>query len=366
MTPGFRQLCLLVLKLIILTLFLAPLIDSAMAIDEMFEEYNSLQGLAMGNALTADASGYASVYYNPAGLAKASNKEWEIIPIAFDGTLSLGGISRVAGSKSFGLCKLLGDLQSHPGQYAYARGNFMPAVSMRGFSASFLFDTEYAARSDGTSADVTSTQDIGPRVGFGSSFAGNLLKVGVAGKAILRDQLKGTFAHSALGSPDALDALSREGIGFGADLGMILTLPNRLLPTLGVAWRDMFNTHFVATNVLNHRASAAPDPVGQSINAATSVHPALGGRWKGTVSLEFKHIERTDLSIRKRFHVGFQADNDGSFYLWAGLNQMYLTAGMGLRVRGGNLEIGTYSQDVGGPGEFAEDRRFMMRYTVGF
>lgn len=366
MSPGFRSVCWLLLKIIILVIFLAPFIDSAMAVNEVFEQYNSVQGLSMGNAYTADAAGYSSLYYNPAGLAKASKKDWEIIPIAFDGIGNGQAVTSAIATGSLGLVRLLQNLQSHPGQYMYLRGNAMSAVSMRGFGASFLADTEYAAQSDGTNVDVHAVQDFGPRVGGAINLAGNVLKIGFAAKALLREELNGVYAQSALATPSAMNALMKEGIGLGADMGILLTLPNKFLPTLGVTWQDMFNTNFWGTKILDGQASGAPDPIMQAVNAAVSVHPILSNRWKSTFALELMHIERTDLCIRKRFHVGAQLENNAGFFLWTGLNQMYFTAGMGLRLTGGSIEIGSYAQEIGLPGSFVEDRRYMLRWTINF
>jgi hypothetical protein len=65
-------------------------------------------------------------------------------------------------------------------------------------------------------------------------------------------------------------------------------------------------------------------------------------------------------------HFGLELHNQKSLLFWAGLNQMYFTAGVGLRVKGGNLEIGTYAKEIGTSDGPIEDRRGFFRYTISF
>ena len=69
---------------------------------------------------------------------------------------------------------------------------------------------------------------------------------------------------------------------------------------------------------------------------------------------------------QKKFHAGLQLDDERQWYYWLGLNQMYLTLGIGYRVDGGNLEIGSYAADVGAGTDRVSDRRFFFRYTISY
>jgi len=363
----WRSFVLLAFKLFILSLFLSPFFDSAMALDELFEIYSSPQGLLMGNAMTSDAQGHVSNYYNPAGLAKASKREWEIIPVALEATHGIKSLGYSASAQSLGIHQVAREMKKHPGDYYYNRVNFLPAVSKRGFGIALLGSYQNAGRSDGTNFDAFSTVDLGGSVGTAANLAGNLLKFGFAAKVLLRNQLNGTFDHSTIDTEESVKEKMKEGLGAGADFGLLFTFPNKYLPTFALVWRDILNTQFFsASHTLNRFADGKPDPIQQSINAAFSIHPYFSRRWKGTFALEFKHFERTDLSLRKRFHLGFQLADEKSLFFWAGLNQLYWTAGLGLRLRGGNLELGTYGVDVGQGNQNSEDRRIVLRYTIGF
>ena len=339
----------------------------ALSLDEYFNLYDSPQGLAMGNAFTADAEGHAANYYNPAGLAKANKRRTETILFAFDGIPSFSGLSTAVEARTFGMYHLLDEVQSNPTRYHYNRFNVLPGYSRRGFAAAILGTYEFAARSDGNDVDINSHVDVIPTIGFGTNLAGNVLKLGVTLKAVMRNELKGVYAHSQISGGEAQIAPQMaEGLGFGGDIGMMMTLPNRYLPTLGVVWKDVLNTRFSHSNILNKRASGTPSPIEQSVNAAFSIHPIIGRGLRGTISVEVKHIEQTEVALRKRLHLGFELAGYRSLFFWGGLNQLYLTAGVGLRVPGGNLEVGTYSQEVGEGDAYEESRRLFFRYTLSF
>jgi hypothetical protein len=85
-----------------------------------------------------------------------------------------------------------------------------------------------------------------------------------------------------------------------------------------------------------------------------------------TVAFEFKNIELIDTIWQKRIHAGIQIENDRNLYFWLGANQLYPTFGLGWRVKGGDLEVGSYAQDIGAGETRKADRRVFLRYTIDF
>ncbi len=339
------------------------------ALDELFAVYNAPQALAMGNAMVADASGYLSNYYNPAGLAKMPKNRMELNAIALESAANFAALGQMVSLRKIDVAAFLGDLQTSPGTYSYLRYTALPSIALRGFSLSVLANHETAALSDGGNVDVKSHTDMGLTVGFARNMAGNLVKLGVAGKFLIRDELKGEFAHGILATEDDVAANSREGIGFGIDVGLMVTLPMKYLPSLGVVARDVLNTSFTSSNILNSQATGTPDSIARSFDVGFSINPRFSRIWQTRLSVDLKHLERTDLPFTKRLHVGlqlFSLERKRKFYIWLGLNQLYPCGGVGLNLPGGNLELVTYAQDKA-PGALAEaDRRIMLRYTVGF
>lgn len=368
MSSNLQQYFWFLFRLYVISLILGPFVQKARALGEYFELYRAPQAVLMGDALTADVSGYASNYYNPAGLSNFTKRTKEVTLLDLEGSLGFAAIQKCGEAMTFGTYRLFGKMKQSPGSYNYFNFSSVPGFAIRGFSFSLLGVYEYAAESDGTNIDIQSRQDVGATVGFSRALAGNLLKVGVVGKAIIRNQIQGVYAHSLIESLDdsTIPTLYKEGLGFGADIGMTLTIPNKTLPTLGLVWKDILGTHFSSGNIINKKASGAPNAIEQTFNAAFSIHPYFTRRFKGTIAVEWKHIEETSMAWKKHLKLGLQLEDDRSLYFWFGLNQLYPTLGLGLRVKGGNLEAGTYAEDVGTGSESKADRRFVFRYTIGF
>lgn len=362
-----KSIILLIFKLLIVGLFLGPFLRPAHALDELFNLYDSPQGLAMGNAFTADATGYAANYYNPAGLAKGTLSRWEVTIVAADGMMALGGLGTFIGAQSFATHRIHNELAQNGGGYYYSRANLMASIQKKGFGFALLGYSELAERSNGETLDIRWTKDLAPTFGFAQNFAGNLIKLGITGKAIFRKQIEGVYNHAELATEAALDTIYKDGLGLGFDAGLLITLPNKFLPSFGFVVKDVLNTTFNGpSRVWDANDNGRPSPIFRSYNAAFSVHPHFAYNIQATVAAEFKHIERTDLPWQKRFHFGVQMDLARTWFFWTGLNQMYVTGGLGLRLKGGNFEMGTYAVDIG-PGTARDhSRRMFMRYTIGF
>jgi len=339
-----------------------------MALNENLRLYNAPEALAMGNAFAADVQGYISDFYNPAALAKSRKRRWEVTPIDVEGIPSLGSIALNLAAHSMGINRLASTMGRNPGKYNYFSFSGVPGFSTRGFGAAFLGTYQYAGVSDGTNLDVDASETFGTSMGIASNFFGNAVKFGVAGKLLLRNQLKGNFAISSLSGDTAVSSLMKEGWAYGADVGMLVTVPAKYLPAIGVVWRDALGTKFHASHVLNSHASGAPDTIPQAFDIAASLHPILSREWRATIALELSDCStiNTAQPLLRHTHFGLKFESEKSFYLWLGANQLYPGGGMGLRVKGGALEVGTYAEDVGMPGTDQSDRRVFFRYTIGF
>ncbi len=355
------------LTAIVLCLAATVSIERAWALSELFELYTPPQAAGMGMALAADATGYLANYYNPAGLAKTPRQRTELNLVDVEGNFGTSGVAALIDAKSFGRNNLFGAMASHPNSYTYFSFSSVPSISVRNFSLSILSNYRYAAQSDGSNIDIDSVADLGPVVGFSSNFFGNILKVGVSEKALIRNQLKGNYPLSAFPNEDATNSLASEGFGFSTTIGMLLTLPNKWLPAFGLVWKDALNTHFTAAHIFNSKATGAPADIAQSVDMAFSVHPFLAKKFWGTFAVQVRHLEANDIPLTKRISFGIQLESEKSMYYWFGLNALMDPCfGVALRLPGGNLELSTYAEDVGAGSVRQADRRVMFRYTIGF
>lgn len=338
------------------------------ALNEVLETYNAVQGLAMGNAFTADAVGVNALFYNPAGLARAENKGWSITPVALDTAFSTGYLATAGATRNVWFDRMLQTINTAPGNYNYLRGNLIPSATRRNFGIALLGTYEFAALSNGTTVDMNFRKDLGVVLGASTNLFSNMIKVGLSVKAINRAEMAGVFDPNSLTYPDPTAAHLVEGIGVGADLGVIFTLPATYLPTLAFAWKDaVIGMPFIPMKLF-HGTTATGVPIAgtQSFNLGASIHPVIWKGARGTLSVELRRLERTDLDLFRKLHIGFQFVAQKRLYLWAGMSQMYPTGGVGLRMKGGDFELGSYAVDVGDVTTAISDRRFMMRYTIGF
>jgi hypothetical protein len=270
-------------------------------------------------------------------------------------------------SKSAGIFNTVRELQKNPNLYHYSRLNFVPTYTRRYFGVAAIGSVTQAAVSDGTNVDLRYSQDVGVAVGGAVPLAGNVIKVGTSLKGLIRNQIQGVFAHTSFQNEQSIRSQMQEGWGVGADIGVQITLPFRYLPTFAFVWQDIFGTHFRPIRILNSLAAQGkPASIAQTANVAFSLEPTLERGVKFLITAEFRHIERTDIPLMQRLHFGAQFEAFRNFYIWLGANQMYPTGGIGTRMPGGNLEFGTYAQDVAPGAGNAADRRILMRYTIGF
>jgi len=335
---------------------------------EIWDAYSSVSCLAKGNACTASVSGFASHFYNPAAVGNLTKKQWEGHLVVAEGHSNSQALHNFWETKSIGPYQLLNRTQNSPGKYHFESLSTFPSLTFRNFSFGILGSSNISALSDGSQLQMDSRQDVIPTLAFSRHFAGNLLRLGVSVKGILRSQLKGSFSHSSLSSmsENQFGQLVSEGFGGSVDLGLLLTLPNRFLPTLGLSWMNAMDTSFSPTQLFYPQANSAPEKIPQSYHLGLSVAPKLGRNSQLNLAADFRHIELTHLPFRKKLHLGLELRKSTGWYFWGGLNQMYLTGGVGLRLPGGHIEIGSYSKEIGEGEALVEDRRYFLRYTMSF
>jgi len=324
--------------------------------------------LAQGNACTSSISGFASHFYNPAGLGRLKRKETEwhlVVGETHVGSHTIGALQTI---RTYEFSKLLRQFENQSGQYQFLNLSSFPSVTFRNFSFGILGSYQLAALPSSSTVDIDSRQDLIPTLGFSRHFAGNLLRLGISGKLIYRNQMKGVFSFSEINSTpiDQWGTKHREGMGLGIDSGLLLTFPHRFLPTLGFSWLNMFNTHFEGSKIVNLQSSGTPDSIPQAFHVGLSLSPILTKGWKYTFSVDYQNLELHQVSWKKRLHLGLQLENEKTLFFWAGLNQLYLTGGIGLRLKGGHLEVGTYAKEVGSEENSQQDRRYFGRFTVSF
>ena len=340
----------------------------AFSLNEILSPYSSSACLAQGNACTSTVSGFASHFYNPAGLARFKRKDLELHLGVAETQFNSHSAAIIDEKKSVGLSTLIPSFELQAGNYQFFNLSSFPSITLRNFSFGILVNYQVAALPSASTLDLDARQDLIPTLTFSRHFAGNLLRLGASAKAYYRNQMKGVFNFSQLNSvgPDDWGSLHQEGVGVGLDSGLLLTFPHKFLPTLGFSWNNMFDTKFEDSKILNLKSAGKPETIPQSYHLGVSISPQLGNGWKYKISADYRHLEMHHLNWREHFHLGLEFEKDRTLFIWAGLNQMYPTGGLGLRLKGGHLEVGTYAREIGSEDLLQGDRRYFFRFTVSF
>lgn len=347
-------------------LILCLLPAQSFGLGEVFETFNDTASLAMGGVNTATTEGILSNFYNPAALGKLRSSKNQINLFDLQGMGGQGFWGPFLSARTPSIPQMLDALQSSPNRYSYARLNALLSWATRGLSFGLWGSYEFAGESDGTTADIRALYDVGLTVGFARNFAGNIVKIGVSGKAIVRNAIIGQYAHADIAGESNINANTREGYAFGGNVGVLIRLPYHSIPTIGVVWKDPFNTYFTGSQFINSSSPGAPSPIQQSVNAGFAFHPRFTADAKAKISFELKQIQNPDVDFRKKWHVGMEIALWETHYTWVGLHQYNLSGGVGIHLPGGHFELGTYAENVGLGQLIANDRRYFFRYTVSF
>jgi len=337
--------------------------------------YQAGRSLAMGDAYTAVGTGWEAVYYNPAGLAKRNKPSIKFMDL--ETTVSKSFLSLFSGSytKFLNMQQLLADVQSNPNTPYTIGMSLLPQFMVRNFSFGLLFRGQAEATYSDTTTDTNmySFADLGLYTHYAVALGGGVVKLGVGTKIINRAELDKTYTAAQISSGGLqFSSEWQEGWAFGADAGLLITLPVRGLPTLGLTIQDIGHTDFVDKRLIFTGDSApqgAPQKINQKVNAgfSTIVKHARGIR--SVVAVDVKDLTALNTSnYLDRLHLGWEMAVNRRLFLRAGVNQgRYWTGGLGISLGGLSLEFASYGENIADEGAARQaDRKYVGRYVLAF
>ncbi|MBX3032523.1 MAG: hypothetical protein KF865_01265 [Bdellovibrionaceae bacterium] len=341
---------------------------------ERREFYNGIRALGMGGASVAAVNDETALYLNPAALGRLRDIYGTILDPELDISKNLPDMSRVKGfSQPFTIDSVLPSVMANTNTYYHANMQISPSFVARNFGIGLLGKYTLDAVSTGAStADVFYRDDLAFFLAYNLRLFDGRIKIGFSGKLISRIEMD----EPALDTTQALDlpslaraGLVKEGVGAGADVGVLLTAPWVWLPTLGVVMRDVGGTPFdKASGIRNKDATQRPDPVKQDLDVGISVSPIHSNNLRSMWTLEYSGLltaaDETDKA--KLVHFGTEFNFGDVFFLRAGYNQRYWTAGFELASERFQFQLATYGEEVGTPAAPAEDRRYVGKFSFRF
>lgn len=351
---------------------LSAAVDAAAA--ERREFYNGIRGLGMGDTAVAVVNDETALALNPAALGRLRDFYGTVVDPELDFSWKITDYHRAdAFSQPFDLVDVMPTMQTNEGSYYHARFQMMPSFVAPNFGIGILMkktlDLEVTTP---TTSNVFLQDDMALLLGYNLRLWGGRIKIGFTGKLISRIELNETDLDptQSLDLPSLATAgFLTEGVGVGTDVGLMLTAPWVLLPTLGFVVRDMGGTRFDSmSGVRNKDATVRPDEQPQDLDVGFSVSPIHAKNQRSVWTIEYRGVltagDETDKA--KLLHAGLEYNFGDVIFLRAGYNQRYWTAGAELASEKFQFQLATYGEEIGDETAPREDRRYAFKFAFRF
>jgi hypothetical protein len=252
-------------------------------------------------------------------------------------------------------------------EHYHAKCQVFPSFVLRNFGIGFHYSKVLDAKMNtaGTVMDTYFKDDMAIHLGVSLKFFDGRFKIGAMGKVISRIEISGALDPT---QSLAVEQVGSEGVGFGGDIGIIMTAPVVLLPTLSIVGRDIGGTSFSGGSGVRATTSTRPTTVSQDYDLGLAIFPIHGNRTRSTFTVEVQKLlemgTATDKSLY--YHVGYEFNYGDVLFFRAGMNQKYWTGGIELASERTQIQIASYGEEVGAVGAPIEDRRYTVKFAFRF
>ncbi|MES3039030.1 MAG: hypothetical protein V4736_14075 [Bdellovibrionota bacterium] len=341
---------------------------------EQREFYSSARSLAMGNANVAVANDETALLINPAGLGRLRDFYGTILDPEIE--LNSNGMDMYrtkAFTSPWDLENVAPSLVQSPDKNYHFRGQLFPSLVTKNFGIGIIAKRNLDAVYNSTTAkiDVNYQDDMALVLGYNLRLFEGRIKIGAAAKVINRIELiksdldpNGALDMSTL----ATQGFATSGTGLSTDVGIMLAAPWDYIPTLGAVIHDLGGTSFEMTGASRMDTVGKPTVVAQDADVGLAIHPIHTNKIRSSWTVEHKHVltAATQTDKMKLYHFGVEFNFSDIFYLRAGYNQRYYTAGLELASEKFQLQFTTYGEEVGDETSPVEDRRYAAKFTFRF
>lgn len=390
---------------VIFTLLLTLFFNSAYAESDsegvhtrIHHPYQSIRAMGMGNAFVAVTDDYSALFYNPAALGLRDDGEINL-SLGLGAGLGFAEIQKdllgvkIEGTEAEKFAQYQDILAKFYGKPFQLRLSLLEAVWVRPgwgvgiLPAEFTFEGKFHNQV-GPALNVRSYLDSTVAYGYGDKWRGlpwGKWHWGVTGKFVNRGYVNKQVSALDLAADSKVLKTSdaRDGYTVDADLGLLFTpfIPadgilsafNLAKPTFGLVVRNIAETGFKQSfKLLNKDQDSVvpPEKLYRVIDVGAKFeYPQLwifGGRG----AIDFKDLMHPDISFKKSLNLGFEFDwTIANWWRGAyrvGYSQGYLTAGISAKLLLFNLDLATYSEEVGTKSNPKENRMIMSRMSLNF
>lgn len=364
------------MKWILYTLQLTLFFTLSAQAQERREFYSGVRALGMGDCTVAVVNDETALALNPAALGKLRN----FFGTVFDPELELGAkalslYNARAYTQPFLLSNVVPTVVTVPGDYYHARGQLMPSFVAKNFGIGILqkYNLDLEAATGGATVNAFYRDDLALLLGYNFRLFDGRVKIGFTGKMISRIEID----EPALDPNGALDlptlgtnSIAKEGVGMGADVGLILTGPWTYLPTLSAVARDVGNTSYTQSPGTRLATSTArPTSSTQDVDLGLALFPIHSSSVRSTWTVEYRNVltASTELDKSKLIHAGYELNLGDIFFLRLGYNQRYFTGGFELSSEKFQIQFASYGEEIGSSTTTTrEDRRYVFKTSFRF
>lgn len=353
--------------LIYLLLLISPL---ELLASEIRPFYQSFKSIGMGNAYLGISNNPESLYLNPAGMASVEEKSVYIAPIMVEASTDFYSAYKDSSSafSSFGL----DSINALNGKNVYGRAQLTPSFVMPNFGVGLIIDGQMAYYAKNTALpNITFAwqNTNGIQASFGMDFTGRRprkgaprMSVGVGLKMLWRRggyrtvPLTTILNASSLGINLIKQLSGNFGVGYGIDLGAHYSMPMGRNFSLGIG------TSFL--NIGNISFASTADSLKNDLGFGAALVYDAGGITQFTFAFDHRNI-LNEVDWRARNHFGIET-KISQFSFQVGLNQVYLTGGVGFDYGIGKIYALTYAHELGALVHQDANRRYMIGFDFKF
>lgn len=338
---------------------------------ERYEFYNGIRQLGMGGAGIAVVNDETSMLVNPAGLGKLRDFIFTVADPEIEGTNNALPYVSENLLESFQPQPLLDELKTteNRGTNMHLKAQMFPSLVVQNFGLGVY--GRYSADGEVNQANTEFTLDYYNDYALVTAMNFRLfegvIKLGANARAVNRVQINRTNIP-ANSTNLTVDSLASEGFGFATDVGLIITAPIVLLPTISAVWRDVGNTTYNLKEGMFTSAISIPDHTPQVVDVAMAIFPILGHNSRMVITAEYRDImtasEETD--HMRRAHAGVEFNIADAFFIRGGMNQRYWTAGLEIQMFNYQIQFASYGEEIGTADEPEESRRYAFKFAFRF
>lgn len=336
---------------------------------ELHPFYEGVRGLGMGGAQIATVNDETALLINPAALGKLRDFYGTIFDPELDVSNNLNSMNQSSSiTQPFSIASIKDTVAASPETYYHAKFQLFPSMVAKNFGigiyTNYLLDTEMNAA--GTSMDTYYRNDLALALGYNFRFFDGRVKLGFNAKLINRIEVDNQTLDP--NGPLDLKTIGSEGTGLSTDVGLMLTAPWSMLPTISAVLHDVGNTTFDKADGVRLSANSRPNMVPQDVDVAMAIFPIHSNRVRSSWTVEYRGLLTSSQvdDKSKLIHGGVEFNFSDIFFVRAGYNQRYYTAGLELASEKLQFQLATYGEEIGTGTVTREDRRTVFKFSYRF